>query len=304
MKLRFRSRKHSLKVVALFTGTILWFYVLNASRIRLEKTVTLQYVLGDNVVFAGKPPQEATVVLEGPRAFMRTMMEREEKILVDISRAPWRDNLRPKPTLKDEDLKLPFGVKVEKITPRVLPLRLERKASKVLPVRYTLSGDLPADLQLLKAQIKPTEVEVVGPRSLISGLKEVLTKPIDVESLYGQNSLGLEWNLPDERLLISRPTSAQLNYQLKAKKANLVLERVPIRILGEGRMVKEQTVTLVLWAPTDMARRVDKSDLNVQVWAEVPEGIRGKSEVELRAVLPPRLHLVDIRPKKILVGPR
>lgn len=302
--MRFRSRKHTLKVVALFTGTILWFYVLNASRIRLEKTVNLQYVLGDNVVFAGKPPQEATVVLEGPRAFMRTMMEREEKILVDISRAPWRDNLRPKPTLKDEDLKLPFGVKVEKITPRVLPLKLERKASKVLPVRYTLSGELPTDLQLIKAQIKPTEVEVVGPRSLISGLKEVLTKPIEVESLYGQTSLGLEWNLPDERLLISRPASAQLNYQLKAKKANLVLERVPIRILGEGRMVKEQTVTLVLWAPKDMVRRVDKSDLNVQVWAEIPEGSRAKSAVELRAVLPPRLHLVDIRPKKILVGPR
>ncbi len=302
--MRFRSRKHSLKVVALITGTILWFYVLNASRIRLEKTVTLQYVLGDNVVFATKPPQEASVVLEGPRAFMRTMMEREEKILVDISRAPWRDNLRPKPVLKEEDLKLPFGVKVEKITPRILPLRLERKASKVLPVRFTLTGELPADLQLLKTQIKPNEVEVVGPRSLISGLKEVLTKPIEVESLYGQNSLGLEWNLPDERLLISRPASAQLNYQLKAKKANMVLERIPVRILGDGRMVKEQTVTLVLWAPTDMARRVDKSDLNVQVWAEVPEGIRGKSEVELRAVLPPRLHLVDIRPKRILVEPR
>lgn len=303
MKMKFKARKHSLKAVALFTGTILWFYVLNASRIRLEKIVTIQYVLPDNVVFATKPPQEATVMLEGPRAFMRSMMEREEKVLIDLSRSSFRDNLRPKINVKDEDLNLPFGVLVEKLTPRILPLKLERKASKIVPVRYGLAGELPEDLQLQNPRLKPTEVEVVGPRSLIAGLKEVTTRPVDVESLYGQDAVTLEWNLSDDRLVISRPASAQLSYELKARKSNLVLERIPIRILGEGALVREQTVTLILWAPKDMARRVEKSDLNVQVWADIPDGARGKTEVELRAVLPPRLHLLDMRPKRILVEP-
>lgn len=304
MKIKITSRKHSLKIVALFTGAILWFYVLNAARIRIEKAVTLQYVLPDHAVFAAKPPQEVIVTLEGPRAFMRPMLEREEKILVDVSRPPWRDSLRPQPVLKAADFVLPFGVKVEKITPRVLPLRLEPKATKVVPVRVPMNGDLPSDLELTDMQVRPAEVEVVGPRSLIAGLKEVTTRSVDVESLYGQSSLNLEWNLPDERLVVSRGSGPTLKYGLKAKRANLVLEKIPVRLLGDGQLARQQTVTLVLWAPLDVVRRVDKSDLNVQVWAEVPEGTKGKVEVALRAVLPPRLHLVEIRPKRILVEPR
>ncbi|MBY0515337.1 MAG: hypothetical protein K2P81_00410 [Bacteriovoracaceae bacterium] len=304
MKLRLKTKKHSLKVVSLITGLILWFYVLNAARITVEKTITLQYVLPDHAVFAIKPPQEAIVTLEGPRAFMRSLLERDEKIVVDISRPPWRDSLRPQPVLKSSDLVLPFGVKVEKISPRILPLRLERKASKLLPVKLVLTGDLPQDLQIQNMQIRPTEVEVVGPRSLIQGMKEITTKPIEIESLYGQTNLSLEWNLPDERLVVSKGGNPQITYGLKAKRANMVLEKVPVRLLGEGVLPRQQTVAIVLWAPPDVVRRVDKSDLNVQVWAEVPEGSKKAVEVELRAVLPPRLHLVEIRPKRILVEPR
>jgi hypothetical protein len=301
---RLRSRKHSLKIVALFTGTVLWFYVLNAARIRIDKTVTIQYVLPDHAVFAIKPPQEVVVTLEGPRAFMRPILDREEKILVDVSRPPWNDSMRPQPVLRAADFVLPFGVKVEKITPRVLPLRLERKASRVLPVKAMLAGELPDDLELTSMSVTPAEVEVVGPRSLIANMTEVQTRSIEVESLYGQNSLALEWNLPDERLVVARGNSPTLNYGLKVKKANLVLEKVPVRLLGEGSLPRQQNVTLVLWAPLDIVRRVDKSELNVQVWAEVPENAPGPTEVALRAVLPPRLHLVEIRPKRILVEPR
>lgn len=304
MKLGRRNRKHLLKVVALATGLVLWFYVLNASRVRLEKTVSVQYILPDHMVFLTKPPREVTVTLEGPRAFMRSMINREEKVVVDISKPPYRDSLRPRPQIREADLGLPFGVSMEKITPRELALKLERKASKIVPVRYSLMGELPVELELKGLKLLPAEVEVVGPRTLVSGLKELATRPVDIESLYGQQSVSLEWLLPDERVVVSRPTGPTLSYQLKAKRSNLVLEKVPVRLLGEGSMAREQTVTLVLWAPADIVRRADKSDLNVQVWAEVPEGARGPSEVGLRAVLPPRLHLVEIRPKRILVQPR
>ncbi len=303
MKLKLKSRKHSLKLVALVTGAILWFYVLNAARIRVDKIVTLQYVLPDHAVFAVKPPSEATVTIEGPRAFMRSVLDREEKIVINLSKKPWRDSLRPQPVLRGSDLVLPFGVKVEKMNPRVLNLRLERKARKTLPVKMSFSGELPPDLVLKDISIKPKEVEVIGPKSLVGAMKEVSVRPVDFESLYGQNSLPLEWNLLDDRILVKGSVEPVLSYSLKAKKANLVLEQVPVRFIGDGKP-RQQFVTLVLWAPSDMARRVDKSDLNVQVWADMPANLKRSTEVSLRAVLPPRLHLVEIRPKRILVDPR
>lgn len=304
MRGRRRNRKHLLKLVALATGLVLWFYVLNASRVRLEKTVGVEYILPEHLVFLAKPPREVTVTLEGPRAFMRSIAEREERVVIDLSKPSFRDNLRPRPQVREEDLALPFGVRLEKISPRELPLKLERKASKVVPIRYALSGEVPVELELKGLRLTPTEVEVVGPRNLVSGLKELATRPIDVEALYGQQSISLDWLLPDERVVVARPTGPTLHYQLRAKRSNLVLEKIPVRVLGEGSLVREQSATLVLWAPADVVRRADKSDLNVQVWAEIPDTAKGPTEVVLRAVLPPRLHLVEVRPKRILVQPR
>jgi YbbR domain-containing protein len=304
MRIRFRTRKPLLRILALATGFIIWFYVLNAARVRVDKTVTIQYVLPPPVVFAIRPPTEMTVTLEGPRAFMRQLEAREEKILVDLTLPQYRDQNRPVITFQGDELTLPFGVRVEKMTPRKLELRLERKAFKKLPVRTPFIGELPDDLHLKELRVRPTEVEVVGPRSVVASLKEISTRPVDVETLYGQDTLALEWQLPDERLAVNSPTAPELSYKLTARKANLVLEKMPVRLLGEAKIIGTKEVTVVLWGPPDIIRRTDKSDLNVQVWAEVPDKLRGEQRVRLRAVLPPRLHLVELRPQTILVeGP-
>ncbi len=304
MRIRFRTRRPILRVLALVTGFIIWFYVLNAARVRVEKVVTLQYVLPNPVVFAVRPPGELTVTLEGPRAFIRQLEAREEKILIDLTLPQYRDKLRPEVAFSGDELSLPFGVRVEKLSPRRLQLRLERKSQKRVPVRTPFLGELPADLLLKDLRVRPTEVVVVGPKSLIAGLKEVSTRPVDVESLLGQESVPLEWQLSDERLVVDTPGMPELSYRLIARKANLVLEKVPVRLLGEGKLVSPATVEVVLWGPPDIVRRTDMSDLNIQVWAEVPARLRGQERVKVRAVLPPRLHLLEVRPQTVLVeGP-
>lgn len=304
MKIRIKSRKPLLRFISVAGAVLLWFYVLNAARVRVDKTVSIQYVLPDNAVFSVRPPSELTLTLEGPRAFMRQVEARDEKILIDLTRPQWRNQLRPRVLLRGDELTLPFGVRVEKTIPAGLDLRLERKASKTVPVKAPLIGELPDELQLRELKIRPLEAEVVGPRSVINNLKEITTRPVEVDQLLGQDSLALEWQLPDERLVVTSPGLPQISYRLVARSANLVLEKVPVRFVGEGSIVGPKQVTVVMWAPPDIVRRTDKSDLNIQVWAEIPEGLKGKTKVSLRAVLPPRLHLVELRPQTIVVeGP-
>lgn len=305
MRVQFKSRKPMLRFLSVGSAILLWFYVLNAARVRVDKAVSIQYVLPDQAVFAVRPPSELIVTLEGPRAFMRQVEDKDSKILIDLTRRQWRNQMRPKVVLKGSELNLPFGVKVEKMLPAMLDLRLERKASRTVPVKTPLIGELPDELEIKDLKIRPQEVEVIGPRSIVANLREVSTRPVDVEALLGQDNLALEWQLPDERLVVSSAAGIpQLSYKLVARKANLVLEKVPVRFVGEGSLASVKQVTVVLWAPGDIIRRTDKSDLNVQVWAEIPQGLRGKTKVQLRAVLPPRLHLVELRPQTIVVeGP-
>lgn len=302
--IKISSTKYTLRIFSLLTAIVLWFYVLNAARSTIDKTFTVQYILPDHMVFQTKPIQEVTITLEGPRTFMRSVIDREEKITIDLSKPPYRDTTRPVVPIKMDELILPFGIKAEKVVPRVLNLKLEKKVTKLVSVKAPLIGDIPSDLVLEDLRVIPKEVEITGPRSVVQKMREISTRSIEVESLFGQNSLSLDWNLSDERIVITDGISPQLKYTIKAKRSNLILDKIPIRLLGEGELVRQREVELILWAPLDVIRRVDKRDLNVQVWAEIPENSKGRVEVELRAVLPPRLHLIEIKPKRVLVEPR
>ena len=302
--IKISSTKYTLRLFSLLTAIVLWFYVLNAARSTIDKTFTVQYILPDHMVFQTKPVQEVTITLEGPRTFMRSVIDREEKLTIDLTKAPYRENNRPSIPIKLDELVLPFGIKAEKVNPRVLNLKLERKITKVLAVKAPLIGDIPSDLILEDVRVFPKDVEVSGPRSVLSKMNEISTRSIEIESLFGQTTLSLDWNLSDERIVITDGISPQLKYTLKARRSNLILDKIPVRLLGEGELVRQREVELILWAPMDIIRRVDRRDLNVQVWAEIPENSKGRVEVELRAVLPPRLHLIEIRPKRVLVEPR
>lgn len=302
--IKISSTKYTLRIFSLLTAIVLWFYVLNAARSTIDKSFTVQYILPDHMVFQSKPIQEVIITLEGPRTFMRSVIDQEEKITIDLSKSPYRDTTRPVVPIKMDELILPFGIKAEKVVPRVLNLKLEKKVTKLVSVKAPLIGDIPSDLIIEDMRVIPKEVEITGPRSVIQKMREITTRSIDVESLFGQNSFGLDWNLSDERIVITDGISPQLKYNIKAKRSNLILDKIPIRLLGEGELVRQREVELILWAPLDVIRRVDKRDLNVQVWAEIPENSKGRVEVELRAVLPPRLHLIEIKPKRVLVEPR
>lgn len=304
MKMRNRVKKHSLKFLSVFLSIFLWAYVLNSEKVRFEKTVSLEYILPEDMIFAQKPPLEVTFLIEGPRAFVRTVAEREDKLVIDLNRANTKRQLNFQVDINPTQLSLPFGMVVERVIPRRIPIRLERKASKIVPLRLQFTGELPAKLSLVKTELKPAEVEVYGPRSLISRLKELPTRPIELESLVGQESVPVEVALTDERLTLTSGYDIAFHYQLKASSANLVLKNQPIRFLTQSKNVRSavRSASLKLLVPEKIIKNRSNISSSVQVWADIPEDAKGRVEVPLKVVLPPSIHLLEISPKTIIVN--
>jgi YbbR domain-containing protein len=304
MKMQNRIKKHSLKFFSLLLSLFLWAYVLNSEKIRFEKTVMLEYILPEDMIFAQKPPLEVTFMINGPRAFVRTVSEREDRLVVDLNRANSKRELAFHIDINPAQLSLPFGMVVEKVIPRRIPIRLERKASKIVPLKLQFSGSLPDKLSLVKTELRPAEVEVYGPRSVIAQLKELPTRPIDLETLIGQESVAVEVAVTDERLTLTSGHDVTFNYQLKAASANLTLKDLPIKFLTRSKTLesKIKTATLKLLVPEKVIKNRSNISSTVQVWADIPENAKGRIEVPLKVVLPPSIHLLEINPKTIIVN--
>lgn len=304
MKMRNRLKKHSLKFISVFLSVFLWVYVLNSEKVKFEKTVQLEYILPVDMMFASKPAHEVTFMIEGPRAFVRTVAEREDRLVIDLNRANARRSLNFNVDINPTQLNLPFGMVVERVLPRRLAIRLEKKASKIVPLRLQFSGQLPDKLSLQNPTLEPAEVEVYGPRSLISQLKEIPVKPIELESLPGLDQIPVEVQLSDDRLTLTGGFDIKFGYQLKAASSNFTLKDLPIRFLSEKRKISSmvKTADVKLLVPEKIIKNRSNVSSTIQVWADIPEEARGRVEVPLKVILPPTIHLLEISPKTIIVN--
>lgn len=304
MKMQNRMKKHSLKFISLFLSLFLWVYVLNSEKVKFEKTVSLEFILPMDMMFAEKPPQEVTFLIEGPRAFVRTVAEREDRLVIDLNRANARRQLNFSVDINPAQLNLPFGMVVERVLPRRLPIRLEKKASKIVPLKLIFAGQLPERLSLKETRLEPSEVEVYGPRSVISKLKDLPTKPIELESLAGLDQVPVEISLPDDRLSVTGGLDVKFLYQLKASSSNFILKDLPIRFLSDKRKIISSTKTanVKLLIPEKIMKNRSNVSSSVQVWADIPADASGRTEVPLKVILPPTMHLLEISPRSIIVN--
>lgn len=304
MKMKVKMKKHSLKFISVFMAIFLWIYVLNSEKVKFEKTVTLEYILPSNMMFAVKPVQEVVFMIEGPRAFVKTVAEREDKLIIDLNRQQQRRKQSSfSIDIVPTQLNLPFGMVVERVLPRKIQISLEKRASKVVPVKIRFKGELPNELSLTKLEIIPSEVRIFGPASVIKRMRDIQTTQIDKESLIGFNEMPVEPKMVDNRISFEPGTNLRIRYKLKATSANLVLKDIPIRFLTQNKQTTSPTTsaTLKLLAPPGAKDRSNISS-SVQIWADIPSNTKGRIEVPLKAIVPPGIHLLEIIPKSIIVN--
>ena len=85
--------------------------------------------------------------------------------------------------LTPESIRVPFGVKVVKITPSILTLNLERTLQKVVPVRPRLLGRPAPGYEVAEVdeRARPRSASP-GPRSRVQEIESAFTEPVSVEA--------------------------------------------------------------------------------------------------------------------------
>ncbi|MGE3608134.1 MAG: YbbR-like domain-containing protein [Bacteriovoracaceae bacterium] len=302
MIMKRQVKKHSLKWLSVFVAVFLWIYVLNSEKVKFEKTVLIDYVLPEDSVFSERPITEAVFLIEGPRAFVKTVMQRDDKLVIDLRKHYKHSNFSV--DINPAELNLPFGMVVERVLPRKLPIKFEKKASKIVPLKLQFSGILPERLSLIRPEIHPAEVEVSGPRSLIVKLKELPVRPIELDGLLGHDEIPLEVQLNDDRISLLPGQDLKFTYELKASSSNFNLKNIPIKFLTHSKKVKSdiKLAHLKLLVPEKIIKNRSNISSTIQVWADIPENFYGKQEIPLKVILPPGIHLLEVTPKSIIVN--
>ena len=131
-------------------------------------------------MIASEVPTSAALRINGPRALQVNLDAGDIGLRVDL-----KDLSAGVTSFKrlDETLDIPGGLKITRISPSYVDVKLERVRERDVPVRVVLTGDPAPGFLVKSTKADPDRVVVIGAESEIKVVSEVVTEGIDITNV-------------------------------------------------------------------------------------------------------------------------
>lgn len=176
-----------LKLLSLAFALILWFFVMGEQKQELSYAVPLAIRnLPADLMLANEIPSQVDVRISGPRTLLMNLNPRDMGIAVDLKGLP------PGVTSfkrLEELFNLSGALKITRLSPSFVDVRLERIKDKKVPVKLVVSGAPAPGFELREIQLTPSEVLVEGAEGELKNVAQVETDPVEIEGVRDSFSL-------------------------------------------------------------------------------------------------------------------
>lgn len=194
----------TLKLISLVFALVLWMFIMGERRLEVGYVVPLELQnVPAELMVANEVPSLVDVRVSGPRTLLMKVSPNDISILVDLA------DLQPGLTTfkrLEERLNLPNGLRVTRLSPSFIDLKLERIKQKPVPVKITLTGEPLEGYQVGSVRAVPDRVQIEGAETELKGVHEVTTEPVDLTGVNEGFSLivplvhlGTYTNFKDEK---------------------------------------------------------------------------------------------------------
>jgi len=172
----------NLKLLALAITLGLWFAVNGQRTPTTERFsgVQLNFQLPGDMVISNDPSDEVELTLSGAKSDLNLINPRDLNVSLDLTdRRPGDRVVQLSPGRLKIDL--PSGVRLEKIQPSSIQIRVEPVQTRELEIEARLEGKLAPGYELNGVSINPSKVRVVGPASNVNALTRATTETMLLE---------------------------------------------------------------------------------------------------------------------------
>ncbi len=162
-----------------------WWFVAGESKVLVSFTIPLEIRnVPKGLTMTNKPEREVEVRLSGPSSLLSGMRPSEISAGVDVTAAHAG---RQYFTLDDRAVKVPPGIKMQRIFPPSIEVILDRTERRAVPVSARIGGGAAVRRRIVKVEIDPPSVEVEALPEEFSRMPVVYTEevvPGRTESAY------------------------------------------------------------------------------------------------------------------------
>ncbi len=283
----------TLKLIALAISLGLWFAVTGQrtpSTIRL-RNVQLDFQLPNDMEISNEPPRDIDITVSGSSYALENLNRRELVARVDVS------NYRPGDRvvqLTDKIIDLPSGIKVVKIEPNTVPLRLEPSVEREVEVEARREGSLPEGFEVYGIAISPPRIRVRGPASHVNALQKAMTETLPIEGRRESFTVTqIAIDVPDQKITVIDPV---VNVRLEIGELRVEKSFAGVAVFtSDGSSVRPSQASVTLYGPKSVLERLRTEDIKLvldvredggvgNMHLQLPEGVADR--VQLRSTSP------------------
>ncbi|MGI8811936.1 MAG: CdaR family protein [Pyrinomonadaceae bacterium] len=170
----------SIKLIALVVTLALWLGVTGLSTPTTKRfTVPLNFSISNDAEITSSPIQEVDVVVSGDKRRIEQINRAELAASIDLSELAAGDRVLSL-TPENVSVPLPLGIKLDRIEPSRIAVRLEAVEEKDIAVKAETNGDPASGFEVYGQTITPPKIRVRGPASFVRTLDFVMTDRIDI----------------------------------------------------------------------------------------------------------------------------
>lgn len=167
-----------LRLLAVAIAATVWGLVVTGERGLVAVAVPIEYVgLHRDLMLTDAPREAADVEVAVARWAASGFRPDAVRVRVDLSALGAGDSAV---SLSAGDVQAPLGVRVRRVTPARLRVRLAPVAQAALRIVPMVRGLPAAGHRIVAVRVEPIAVQVKGPRSTIEARDTVQTVPVDV----------------------------------------------------------------------------------------------------------------------------
>jgi YbbR domain-containing protein len=163
-----------------------WWFVAGESKVLVSFTVPLEIRnVPMGLTMTNKPEQAVEVRLSGPSSLLSGLRPSEISAGVDLTAARAGRQFF---TMDDRVVKVPPGIKVQRIFPSSIEVILDRTERRVIPVSVRIGGGAAVRKRVAKVEIDPQSVEIEALPEVFTRMPVVYTEEVVPERTEGVHS--------------------------------------------------------------------------------------------------------------------
>lgn len=285
----------SLKLLALAITLILWFAVTGQNKpLTIRTGVQLNLIRPTNLDISNDPPRTVEVVLRGSRPNLQSLSPLDLVATVDVSDQPAGERVI-RLTLDRVAMQLPDGVKIESFQPSTIPIRLEPRIEREIPVEVKTDGT-PADgYEVYGVNPAQPTVRVRGPASRVEAIQKAPTETISLSGRKESFTVSrVAIDIFDPKIEVLEPL-VDLTIDVGERRIEKIFSGVAVRSIT-GINVSPATAEVTLSGPVSLLSELRPEDVYVVV--DLSNAVGSVAGLDLPPAVKDRVKLLSVRPSQ------